>query len=99
MIFFSLVWLTLIGLSKTQNLCYYGCQPFHCHGIQPTQCNRCPDNQELWMGACRCKLGYFNSVSGAPCSVYSWDCQQGTVNPDNSVTCTKCFHNRYCWLT
>src|SRR5688572_16334453 len=95
MILISLLGACLFGLGITQNLCHSDCLPFHCHGPDSTQCSKCDYNSDLYLGECKCKLGYFNSFTGDKCSLYSWDCEQATVAGDNSLVCLKCHHNRY----
>src|SRR3990167_2034257 len=83
----------LITIIQATNPCHSACEPFSCNGPLESHCHKCAGNKEFKFGHCVCKLGYFDHGAVQCGSNFSFDCLQGTVNPDGSVQCTKCKHS------
>ena len=94
MIFQSLLLLAVatVGTVKSVNPCHSNCEPYMCHGPLAAQCESCAGNKRLVLGACVCQVGWFDKP-GNPCSVFSFDCVEGTMDPAFNVYCTRCEHN------
>jgi hypothetical protein len=64
-----------------------------CHGPLASHCTKCTGHRHVLGTACVCDLGYFDSPTSGPCSLYSQDCLVGTVvSADNTVQCSECRH-------
>jgi hypothetical protein len=91
------LFLILLGCSVQQQLlpnpCHNECEPYMCHGPLASHCVACSHpNKKLEDGFCTCKLGYFNNPhNNSECSAFLKDCEQGTVQLDGTVFCSKCY--------